>query len=87
MKGRNFKRRGFCFFHSKKAVEEKTKPKLIAKKKTMTVGETYKLKLKGVPGKAKGKQHYSILRLHFSLTNNRIGHIIVLNRTIRKRET
>ena len=55
MKGRNFKRRGFCLFYSKKAVEAKTKPKLTAKKKTMTVGQTYKLKLKGVPGKAKMK--------------------------------
>jgi len=35
--------------------EAKTKPKLVAKKKTMTVGQTYKLKLKGVPGKAKVK--------------------------------
>ena len=34
MKGRNFKRRGFCLFYSKKAVEAKTKPKLTAKKKT-----------------------------------------------------
>lgn len=37
------------------AAEAKTKPKLTAKKKTMTVGQTYKLKLKGVPGKAKVK--------------------------------
>lgn len=35
--------------------EAKTKPKLAAKKKTMTVGQTYKLKLKGVSGKAKVK--------------------------------
>ena len=38
-----------------KAAEVKTKPKLAAKKKTMTVGQTYKLKLKGAPGKAKVK--------------------------------
>lgn len=37
------------------AAEAKTKPKLTAKKKTMTVGQTYKLKLKGVSGKAKVK--------------------------------
>ena len=37
------------------AAEAKTKPKLATKKKTMTVGQTYKLKLKGVPGKAKVK--------------------------------
>lgn len=37
------------------AAEAKTKPKLAAKKKTMTVGQTYKLKLKGVSGKAKVK--------------------------------
>lgn len=37
------------------AAEAKTKPKLAAKKKTMTIGQTYKLKLKGVPGKAKVK--------------------------------
>ena len=35
--------------------EAKTKPKLAAKKKTMTVGQTYKLKLKGVSGKVKVK--------------------------------
>lgn len=35
--------------------EAKTKPKLTAKKKTLTVGQTYKLKLKGVSGKAKVK--------------------------------
>ena len=37
------------------AAEAKTKPKLAAKKKTMTIGQTYKLKLKGVSGKAKVK--------------------------------
>ena len=37
------------------AAEAKTKPKLAVKKKTMTIGQTYKLKLKGVPGKAKVK--------------------------------
>ena len=37
------------------AAEAKTKPKLAAKKKTMTVGQTYKLKLKGVSGKVKVK--------------------------------
>ena len=37
------------------AAEAKTKPKLAAKKKTMTTGQTYKLKLKGVSGKAKVK--------------------------------
>ena len=37
------------------AAEAKTKPKLTAKKKTMTVGQTYKLKLKGVSGIAKVK--------------------------------
>lgn len=36
-------------------VEAKTKPKLAANKKTMTVGQTYKLKLKGVSAKAKVK--------------------------------
>lgn len=35
--------------------EAKTKPKLAAKKKTITVGQTYRLKLKGVSGKAKVK--------------------------------
>ena len=35
--------------------EAKTKPKLAANKKTMTVGRTYKLKLKGVSAKAKVK--------------------------------
>ena len=35
--------------------EAKAKPKLAAKKKTMTVGQTYKLKLKGVSGRAKVK--------------------------------
>lgn len=37
------------------AAEAKTKPKLAAKKKTITAGQTYKLKLKGVSGKAKVK--------------------------------
>lgn len=37
------------------AAEAKTKPKLAAKKKTVTAGQTYKLKLKGVSGKAKVK--------------------------------
>lgn len=35
--------------------EAKTKPKLAANKKTMTAGQTYKLKLKGVSAKAKVK--------------------------------
>lgn len=35
--------------------EARTKPKLAAKKKIMTVGQTYRLKLKGVPDKAKAK--------------------------------
>ena len=35
--------------------EAKTKPKLAVKKKTTTVGKTYQLKLKGVPGRAKVK--------------------------------
>lgn len=35
--------------------EAKTKPKLAANKKTLTAGQTYKLKLKGVSGKAKVK--------------------------------
>ncbi len=35
------------------AAEAKTKPKLVAKKKTITTGQTYKLKLNGVPSKAK----------------------------------
>ncbi|MCI8379815.1 MAG: Ig-like domain-containing protein [Lachnospiraceae bacterium] len=35
--------------------EAKTKPKLAAKKKTITVGQTYRLKLKGVSSKAKVK--------------------------------
>ena len=39
------------------AAEAKTKPKLEAKKKTMTIGQTYKLKLKGVSGKAKAASH------------------------------
>lgn len=33
--------------------EAKTKPKLAAKKKTMTIGQTYHLKLKGVSKKLK----------------------------------
>ena len=37
------------------AAEAKTKPKLAAKKKTMTIGQTYHLKLKGVSKKAKVK--------------------------------
>ncbi len=37
------------------AAEAKTKPKLAAKKKTVTAGQTYKLKLKGVSKKAKVK--------------------------------
>ena len=37
------------------AAEAKTKPKLAAKKKTMTIGQTYHLKLKGVSQKAKVK--------------------------------
>ena len=37
------------------AAEAKTKPKLAAKKKIITIGQTYKLKLKGAPGKAKVK--------------------------------
>ncbi len=37
------------------AAEAKTKPKLSGKKKEMTVGQAYKLKLKGVSGKAKVK--------------------------------
>lgn len=37
------------------AAEAKSKPRLAAKTKALTVGQTYKLKLKGVPGKAKVK--------------------------------
>ena len=37
------------------AAEAKTKPKLAAKKKTITAGQTYHLKLKGVSKKAKVK--------------------------------
>lgn len=37
------------------AAEAKTKPKLAANKKTMTAGQTYQLKLKGVSAKAKVK--------------------------------
>ncbi|MCM1222976.1 MAG: Ig-like domain-containing protein [Lachnospiraceae bacterium] len=37
------------------AAEAKSKPKLAAKTKALTVGQTYKLKLKGVSGKAKVK--------------------------------
>lgn len=37
------------------AAKAKTKPKLAANKKTMTAGQTYKLKLKGVSAKAKVK--------------------------------
>lgn len=37
------------------AAEAKTKPKLAAKNKNMTAGQTYRLKLKGVSGKAKVK--------------------------------
>ena len=36
-------------------VETKTRPKLAVKKKTITIGQTYKLKLKGLPDKAKVK--------------------------------
>lgn len=35
--------------------EVKIKPKLAVKKKTMTIGQTYKLKQKGVPDKSKVK--------------------------------
>ena len=37
------------------SAEAKTKPKLAAKKKTITAGQIYRLKLKGVSGKAKVK--------------------------------